>query len=88
MALIYIGRLGKKKVFITLYSQKRLWQRNLTKYEVLHLLRKKDISYPVDEDGRQKIRATLASGKEAFLTVIEDTKRIIIITGGESNAPS
>ena len=88
MSLIYVGKLGKKKVFITPYSQKRLQQRNLTKDEVLHLLRKRDISYPVDEDGRQKIRTTLSSGKQAFLTVMEDEKRIIVITGGESNAPA
>ena len=83
MPLIYIGKIGSKKVFITSYSQKRLIQRNLTSKEVLQILTKRDISYPVDEDGRQKIRSTFGH-KKMFLTVLEDSKKIIVITGGEA----
>ena len=83
MPLIYIGKVGSKKVFITSYSQKRLIQRNLTSKEVLQILTKRDISYPVDEDGRQKIRSTLGQ-KKTFLTILEDSKKIIVITGGEA----
>jgi len=83
MPLIYIGRSGKKKVFITPYAQKRLRQRNLNPREVLHVLRKRDISYPVDDEGRQKIRSTIEK-KKAFLTILEDEKKIVVITGGEA----
>ena len=83
MSLIYIGKIGYKKVFITPYSQKRLILRNLTSREVLQILIKRDISYPVDEDGRQKIRSTIGH-KKTFLTILEDSKKIIVITGGEA----
>ncbi len=87
MSLIYIGKFGKKKVFITPYSQKRLLQRNLSRKEVLQVLQKRDISYPSDKEGRQKIRSTLGK-KQAFLTVVEDAKKVVVITGGDSNAPA
>ena len=83
MPLIYIGRSGKKKVFITPYSQKRLKQRNLNQREVLQMLNKRDISYPIDDEGRQKIRSTIGK-KKAFLTILEDEKKILVITGGET----
>ncbi len=84
MSLIYIGKSGKKKVFITPYSEKRLRQRNLNSKEVLHILDHRHGSYPIDEDGRQKIRSTIGESKKAFLTVFEDSKKIIVITGGEA----
>ena len=84
MPLIYIGKLGRKKVFITPYSDKRLRQRNLNSKEVLYILGHRHGSYPIDEDGRQKIRATIGESKKAFLTVFEDSKKIIVITGGEA----
>jgi hypothetical protein len=84
MPLVYIGQANRKKIFITSYCQKRLRQRNLSPKEVLQILSKRDVSYPVDEDGRQKIRSTIGSGKKAFLTILEDGKKIIIITGGEA----
>ena len=84
MSLIYIGKIGHKKVFITPYSQKRLVLRNLISKEVLQILIKRDISYPVDEDGRQKIRSTISNNKKTFLTILEDSKKIIVITGGEA----
>ena len=49
----------------------------------MQILAKREISYPVDEDGRQKIRSTLG-GKKTFLTILEDQKKIIVITGGEA----
>ncbi len=84
MPLEYIGRSGHKKVLITPYCQRRLKLRNLSFKEVLQALSKRDISYPVDEDGRQKIRSTIGSGKKAFLTILEDEKKIIVITGGKA----
>ena len=84
MALIYIGNCGARKVFITPYSQKRLEQRNLSFKEAVQVLEKRDVSYPADEDGRQKIRAKIGESKDAFLVILEDSKQIIIITGGES----
>lgn len=84
MPLIYIGRSGSKKVLITTYCQKRLQQRNLSSKEVLYVLLHRHGSYPIDVDGRQKIRATLMGGKKAFLTIMEDAKKIIVITGGEA----
>ena len=84
MSLIYIGKLGRKKVFITPYSEKRLRQRNLNSKEVLYILAHRHGSYPIDEDGRQKIRATVPQNKKVFLTVFEDIKKIIVITGGEA----
>ena len=84
MSLIYIGKLSSKKVFVTPYSQRRLRLRNLDLKEVLQVLSKRDISYPIDEDGRQKIRSTIGMNKKAFLTILEDGKKIIIITGGEA----
>lgn len=84
MPLVYIGHLGRRKVFITSYCQRRLRLRNLSFKEVLQVLSKRDVSYPVDEDGRQKVRSTIGAGKKAFLTISEDSKKIIVITGGES----
>ena len=84
MPLIYIGKSGHKKVLITPYCQRRLRLRNLNSKEVLQVLSKRDISYPVDEDGRQKIRSTIGANKKAFLTILEDNKKIIVITGGEA----
>ena len=84
MPLIYIGKSGRKKVLVTPYCQRRLRLRNLNSKEVLQVLSKRDISYPVDEDGRQKIRSTIGAGKKAFLTIFEDSKKIIVITGGEA----
>ena len=84
MPLIYIGKSGRKKVLVTPYCQRRLRLRNLNSKEVLQVLSKRDISYPVDEDGRQKIRSTIGAGKKAFLTILEDSKKIIVITGGEA----
>jgi hypothetical protein len=84
MPLIYIGKSGKKKVFITPYSERKLQKRNLTSKEVLQVLSKRYIAYPSDEDGRQKIRSTIDGNKKAFLTILEDNQKIIVITGGES----
>ena len=84
MPLIYLGKSRNKKVFVTPYSQKRLKQRNLNSKDVLQILGKRETSYPVDEDGRQKIRSTIGTNKKAFLTVLEDSKKIIVITGGEA----
>ena len=84
MPLIFIGNCGNKKVFVTPYSQKRFEQRNLSFKEALQVLEKRDLSYPPDEDRRQKIRSKLGGGKSAFLVVSEDSKQIVIITGGEA----
>lgn len=84
MPLLYIGKSGHKKVFITPYCQRRLRLRNLVEKEVLQILAKRDISYPVDEDGRQKIRSTIGGSKKTFLTILEDSEKIIVITGGEA----
>jgi len=69
---------------VTPYSQKRFQQRNLSYEEAIEVLGKRDLSYPPDEDGRQKIRSKLRSGKNAFLVIVEDSKQIVIITGGEA----
>lgn len=84
MPLIFIGNCGSKKVFVTPYSKKRFEQRNLSFKEALQVLEKRDLSYPPDEDGRQKIRSKISGGKSAFLVVLEDSKQIVIITGGEA----
>lgn len=84
MSLIYIGKSGGKKVFVTSYSLKRLRQRNLKPKEVLFMLEHRHVVYPIDEDGRQKIRVTLSGGKKAFLTIFESSKQILVITGGET----
>ena len=84
MSLIYIGKSGSKKVFITPYCLKRLKQRNLGSKEVLHMLEHRHVAYPIDEDGRQKIRVTLSGGKKAFLTIFESSKQVLVITGGET----
>ena len=84
MPLIYIGKLNRIKVFVTPYCQRRLRLRNLNSREVLQILSKRDISYPVDEDGRQKIRSTIGLDKKVFLTILEDSTKIIVITGGEA----
>ena len=84
MALIYIGNCGTKKVFVTPYSQKRFQQRNLSFKEALQVLEKRDLSYPPDEDGRRKIRSKIGGNKNAFLVILEDSKQIVIITGGEA----
>ena len=84
MPLIFIGNFGSKKVFVTPYSQKRFEQRNLSFKEALQVLEKRDLSYPPDEDGRQKIRSKLGGGKNAFLVISENSKQIVIITGGEA----
>jgi len=47
-------------------------------------LEKREVSYPPDENGRQKIRSKIASGKSAFLVIVEDSKQVVIITGGEA----
>ena len=69
---------------MTSYCEKRLKQRNLTTKEALHVLSHRHASYPIDADGRQKIRSAIGSHKKAFLTVMEDNKKVVIITGGES----
>ena len=84
MPLIYIGKSGSKKVFVTPYCWRRFRQRNLKPKEVLHMLEHRQVTYPIDEDGRQKIRVTLSSGKKAFLTIFESSKQILVITGGEA----
>ena len=84
MAFIPIGQCGSKKVFITPYSQKRFQQRNLSYEEAIEVLAKRDVSYPRDEDRRQKIRSKIRGGKSAFLVIVEDNKQIVIITGGEA----
>ena len=84
MPLTYLGKSGHKKVFITPYCQKKLRARNLSFKEVLQVLLKRELCYPIDEDGRQKIRSTIGTDKKAFLTILEDGKKIIVITGGEA----
>ena len=84
MSLIYIGRQGAKKIFVTAYCQKRLQQRNLSAKEVLYILAHREVNYPTDVDGRQKIRSTVNGSKKAFLTVFENRQRVIVITGGEA----
>jgi len=84
MALELLGYSNDKQVLVTPYAKWRLGSRNLTYEEALEVLNKRDISYPKDEDGRQKIRTTIGKGKKAFLVVFEDDQKIIIITGGET----
>lgn len=83
MALELIGKCGSKEVFVIPYAKWRLGLRHLTNGEALRILIKRDVSYPKDEGGRQKIRSTI-NGKKAFLVIVEDAQKIIIITGGES----
>ena len=83
MALEFIGTSGTKKVYLTPYAKWRLGLRNLSSSEVLQTLKRRDVTYPKDEDGRQKIRTNLGS-KRAFLVIQEEKDNIIIITGGES----
>ena len=83
MALELMGRYGNKKVFLTPYAKWRLGLRHLTNEEALRILIKRDVSYPKDGDGRQKIRSTI-DGKKAFLVIVEDDRQIVIITGGEA----
>ena len=84
MPLIFIGKSDRRKVFATPYSLRRLKQRNMSFEEVLEVLAKRDASYPIDEEGRQKIRTTLGKNRRMFLTILEDSKKIIVITGGEA----
>ena len=84
MSLIYIGKSGSNKVFITSYCLKRLKQRNLSSKDVLYMLSHRQMCYPIDEDGRQKIRVVLSNNKKAFITILEDNKKVLVITGGES----
>ena len=74
MALERMGRYGKKEVFITPYAKWRLGLRHLTNEEALRILTKRDVSYPKDEAGRQKIRSTI-DGKKAFLVIVEDNHK-------------
>lgn len=84
MGYIFIGKSGGKEVFITPYSQKRFEQRNLSYDEALQALNKRDITYPRDEAGRQKIRSKIGNHKNVFLVIQESNNAIIIITGGEA----
>jgi len=84
MQLEYIGLVGKKKVYVTPYSKGRLKSRNLSIKEVLETLKKREINYPKEIDGRQKIRSTLGNKKKVFLVIKEDNNIILIITGGEA----
>ena len=84
MALEFIGFFKNKRVFVTPYAKWRLASRNLSHVEALEVLSKRDVSYPPDENGRQKVRSTLNSNKRTFLVILEDREKIIIITGGES----
>ena len=84
MSLAYIGKSSQKKVFTTPYCLRRLKQRNLNPREALQILSKREIAYPMDEDGRQKIRSTIGGNKKVFLTIMEYHRKIIVITGGEA----
>ena len=84
MGYIFIGKSGHKKVFITPYSQKRFEQRNLSHDEAIQVLNQRDIAYPRDDEGRQKIRSKIGNKKNVFLVIQESATDIIIITGGEA----
>ena len=50
--------------------------------EVLGLLENRQICYPIDTTGAQKIRGAVG-GKECFLVISESDTDIIVITGGK-----
>jgi len=83
MPLKHIGNCDNKKVYVTPYSDWRLSLRHVTYDEALKTLVKREVSYPVDKEGRQKIRS-MVGAKKTFLTIVEDDEKIIIITGGEA----
>ena len=86
MLLRFIGKQGAKDVFVTHHAEIRFKQRNLTYKEALIALENRDVTYPKDEDGKEKLRSTVGSKKKVFLTIIEEKERVVIITGGESDA--
>ncbi len=81
MSLLYIDELESKNVFVTEYCAKVLFQRSLSSADVLQVLadRKK---FPVVVDGNQSRIKAVLGGKKVFINLFEDSKRIIVITGG------
>ena len=79
-----IGKANGKSVFLTEHAVDRLSEKDryMSANEILELLEKRPINYPIDATGAQKIRGAV-SGKECFVVISESEKDIIVITGGK-----
>ena len=84
MGLKSIGKTNGKTVFLTDHAVDRLKEkeRYMSSEEVLGILENKQICYPIDATGAQKIRGTV-NGKQCFLVINESEAAIIVITGGK-----
>ena len=85
MGLKSIGKAANgKAVYLTDHAVDRLKEkeRYMSFEEVFGLLENRQICYPIDATGAQKIRGTVG-GKECFLVINESEKNIIVITGGK-----
>ena len=84
MGLKIIGKLKGKTVFLTDHAVDRLKEkeRYMSLDEIFGLLDKRQVCYPIDATGAQKIRGTIG-GKEFFLVINESDTEIIVITGGK-----
>ena len=84
MGLKSIGKANGKTVFLTDHAVDRLKEkeRYMSVEEVLGLLGNRQICYPIDATGAQKIRG-MAGGKEFFLVINEAETEIVVITGGK-----
>ncbi len=81
-----IGNIDKKLVCLTKHAARRLKQRNLSNQEVIEFLESKNyIQYPPSANGVRKIRGTVRH-KKVFLVIWESDSKIVIVTGGESDA--
>lgn len=84
MGLKNIGKAKNKTVFLTNHAFDRVKEkeRHMSFEEVLGLLENRQVCYPIDATGAQKIRGTIG-GKECFLVIKESETEIIVITGGK-----
>lgn len=84
MGLKNIGKDKGKIVFLTDHAIDRLKEkeRYMSFDEVFRLLENRQICYPINATGAQKIRGTIG-GKECFLVISESETEIVVITGGK-----
>ena len=84
MGLKAIGKSKGKTVFLTDHAVDRLKEkeRYMSFDEVLGLLENRQVCYPIDATGAQKIRGTIG-GKECFLVINESDTEIVVVTGGK-----
>ena len=84
MGLKNIGKANDKSVFLTDHAIDRLSEKDryMSVNEIIELLEKRPVNYPIDATGAQKIRGTVG-GKECFLVISESETDIIVITGGK-----